>query len=349
MTLLSIQLTTLFPVPDELIAKFKADPDLYYTFRKTIEEDSNAIHDVTIRGTDMNINAKRAFEDHMRARLASKPDIFATLLPSFSPGCRRLTPGPGFLEALTQPNVTFLSTPIRSITPTGILTTDSTHHPVDALICATGFHVSAPPPFPVTVTTPAGSKTTLADHWRHRATSYLSLATSTFPNLFLMLGPNSAIGSGSLTTMIEATGDYIVRCVRKLQRDNIRAMAPLPNRVRDFTAYADAYFAHTVFAEECRSWYRDGEGRVTGLWPGSTLHCIEALRSPRWEDWGYEYLGEEEGEKEGNRMAWLGDGWTAAQREGRDLAWYLYPEFLEKPVEGRPEEKGVYGVRPFSY
>ncbi|KAL1648869.1 hypothetical protein SLS58_002049 [Diplodia intermedia] len=342
-----------FTIPDDLKAKFKSDPEHYHKFRLAVEEDANSIHAVTIRGTPMNVGAKKAFEDHMRQRLAAKPEIFDALLPSFSPGCRRLTPGPGFLEALTEPNVSFITDPITGIEPRGVRTKDGKLHGIDALVCATGFHVSAPPPFPVIVDDTTKQTTrTLRDHWRRRATSYLSLATDGFPNLFMMLGPNSAIGSGSLTMMIESTGDYVVRCVRKLQRDNVRSMAPDPRRVRDFTQYVDAYFAGTVFAEECRSWYRtndgDGdEGRITGLWPGSTNHCIEALRSPRWEDFVYEYVGED-GE-EGNRMAWLGDGWSQKQRDGEDLAFYLYPEFLDQPVPGRPEEKELYKVRPFSY
>lgn len=69
--------------------------------------------------------------------------------------------------------------------------------------------------------------------------------------------------------------------------------------------------------DDCQSWYRkDGQGKsgdvVTGLWPGSTLHCIEALRSPRWEDYLYEYPREENGAEE-NQMAWLGNGWALTQ------------------------------------
>ncbi|GME49208.1 putative flavin-binding monooxygenase protein [Neofusicoccum parvum] len=334
-----------FAIPDDLKAKFKADPEHYHKFRLAIEEDANSIHAVTIRGTDMNLGAKRAFEDNMRARLASNPDIFAALLPSFSPGCRRLTPGPGFLEALTEPNVAFLPTPITGIEARGVRTADGTLHELDALVCATGFHVSAPPPFPVRG---VGGRT-LAEHWRRRASSYLSLATDGFPNHFVMLGPNSAIGSGSLTMMIESTGDYVVRCVRKIQKDAIRSMAVRPRRVRDFMQYVDAYFEGTVFMDDCKSWYRNREDQITGLWPGSTMHCIEAMRSPRWEDWEYEYLGEGVDGEEVNRMAWLGDGWSVKQREMKDLAFYLYPEFLDKPVEGKPEEKETYKIRPFSY
>ena len=74
--------------------------------------------------------------------------------------------------------------------------------------------------------------------------------------------------------------------------------------VGDSTYYADAYFANTVFTEECKSWHRRKDtGKVVGLWPGSTLYCIEALRSPRWGDFEYEYVGDNEKEgKEPNRM-----------------------------------------------
>lgn len=41
----------------------------------------------------------------MKKRLEKKPEIFDQILPSFPPGCRRLTPGPGYLEALVEPNV----------------------------------------------------------------------------------------------------------------------------------------------------------------------------------------------------------------------------------------------------
>ncbi|KAK8247405.1 hypothetical protein HDK64DRAFT_284292 [Phyllosticta capitalensis] len=335
-----------FTIPEELRAKFAADPDAYHRFRLAIEENGNILHPTTLRGTAMQVEGRKVFEKSMRERLSTHPEIFASLLPSFAPGCRRLTPGIGFLEALTQPNVSFISTPITQITSLGVLTSDSQHHSIDVLVCATGFHTSAPPPFPVIGT----QGTSLQKHWATRATSYLSLAISPeFPNHFTMLGPNSAIGAGSLTMMIESTGDYVVRAIRKLQKDNIKSMAPRTERVRDFTAYVDAYFQRTVYTDDCRSWYRSKEGKISGLWPGSTLHCIETLRSPRWEDWEYVYLGEQRGGEEVNRMAWLGNGWSEVQFDGKDTAWYLYPEFMDKPLEDRPEEKRMLKIRPFSY
>jgi hypothetical protein len=90
---------------------------------------------------------------------------------------------------------------------------------------------------------------------------------------------------------------------------------------------------------------------VIGLWPGSSLHLIEVLRTPRWEDFEYEYL--DEGRAVGG---WLGNGWSGLQNAegmgGRHLAYFLYPEFVDKPPAGRPEqaleEGGRYNIRPFA-
>ena len=262
----------------------------------------------------------------------------------------------GFLEALVEDNVSFVRDRISKITPKGVVTEDGTEHEIDVLVCATGFYASTAPPFPVT----GLNKRTLQDHWADRATNYLSLATDNFPNYFLMLGPNGAIGEGSLTMMIESTGDYIFKSIRKLQKENIKSMTIKPARVKDFLQYVDHYFAGTVYSEECRSWYKkDGRGRsgskVTGLWPGSTLHCIEALRSPRWEDWEYEYLPEEDG-AENNLMGWLGNGWGLRQLDNpgkTELSFYITPMFQERdigvPFEGKPEENPQYNIRPWSY
>jgi len=168
----------------------------------------------------------------------------------------------------------------------------------------------------------------------------------------MMLGPNSAIGSGSLTIILENQGDYITKCIRKLQKEDYASLSPLPSRVRDFTAYCDRYFENTVYMDDCNSWYRakgeDGEaakGRITGLWPGSTLHCLETLRAPRWEDFEYESL-KREGEEE-NRLGWLGNGWSVTQTGEGDPAWYL--EGVNVPVAGKPEEDPEGARRPWSH
>ena len=90
-----------YKISSEQQSRFTSDQEHYHQFRLAIEEDGNAIYGVTIKGTPMQISARHAPKEHMRAQLASAPYIYEALLPDLSPSCRRLTPGPGYLEALT--------------------------------------------------------------------------------------------------------------------------------------------------------------------------------------------------------------------------------------------------------
>lgn len=292
---------------------------------------------------------RRDFEDLMKTRLSKKPEILQSLLPGFSVGCRRLTPGPGYLEALVEDNVDFISTPIRRCLQNGVELTDGTIIELDVLVCATGFQASAPPPFEVT----GKDGQTIAQKFSPFPQTYLSMVTDGFPNYFMMLGPNAAIGTGSLTMMMEMEGDYIIKCIRKMQKEDIRSMDVKPQMVKDFSQIIDSYFRRTVYMDGCKSWYKSKSGadeRITGLWPGSSLHAIEAFRSPRWEDFEYVYEGEEAG-KAVNRLAWLGNGWSSVQvdDQGGDLAFYLQPEFVDAPAAPLPEDTRLYKLRPFSY
>lgn len=228
---------------EEQRKRFREEPEHFHDFRMKIEAGGNEIHALTIKGTEMQKGAKKDFEESMKERLKKKPDYYDWIKPDFAPGCRRLTPGPGFLEALVEDNVDFIRDRIVRIEEKGVVTADGKLHEIDVLVCATGFHTAAGPPFPVT----GLDGKNLGQHWSERARTYMSLATDDFPNFYIMLGPNAAIGSGSLTMMIENVGDYVIRCIRKLQKENIKSMVIKPQRVRDFTRFIDAYFEGTVF------------------------------------------------------------------------------------------------------
>jgi cation diffusion facilitator CzcD-associated flavoprotein CzcO len=74
-----------------------------------------------------NLNAREEFKGIMKKRLGDKPKLLQDILPDFSSHCRRLTPAPGYLEALSKDNVSFTRTPIKRPTKTGIETEDRVH------------------------------------------------------------------------------------------------------------------------------------------------------------------------------------------------------------------------------
>lgn len=292
---------------------WQKDPTAYLAFRKKIEAELQGGHSVTIRGSEAQKEARKEFTQSMHARLAKKPQVADHLLPNFPPLCKRLTPGPGYLEALTADNVSVIPTSISRITATGIIDADGTHRPVDAIICATGFDTSFQNRMPIY----GINNTSLNERWRDRTSNYLSLTVDGFPNFFMSLGPNSALGTGNLLMLIERASSYMGECLAKIQTQNILTMTVKSRAVENFSNFCDQYFKGTVFAEECSSWYKSGkEGRVTALWPGSSLHAIQAMKNVRWEDFDYEYV-------DGNEFGWFGDGWSVRDR-GDEMARTYY-------------------------
>lgn len=280
------------------------------------------------------------FSSVTRDKLVEKPKLLEQFSPAFGVGCRRITPGPGYLEALCQDNVELVTDSVNSINATGLLI-NGRQIDVDALICATGFNTSSIPPFPVV----GKHGLTLANKFVPFPQTYLSVAVDDFPNYFIMLGPNSGIGAGSLNPIMEAEGDFIIKCIRKLQKEDYLSMTPKRERVEDFSEYVRDYFKKTVYMDDCKSWYKTEGGtgsRISGLWPGSLLHLIETLRAPRWEDFDFET-------KNQNRLAWLGNGSSVCLTGGGDPSFYLNPDVVDQPPTGTPEMDVRYKARPFSH
>ncbi|KAF2844353.1 FAD/NAD(P)-binding domain-containing protein [Plenodomus tracheiphilus IPT5] len=321
--------------------RFLENPEVYHAFRKTIESEGNAMYPATLEGSPMSIGARKHFTEIMQTRLAKKPGLAEFLIPSFPPGCRRLTPGPGFLESLTEDNVQVITTHISKVLPSGVELTDGKVVHLDVLVCATGYGFASAPEYPF-----IGSKgLDLKERYRGYPEAYFGLAIDGFPNYFTILGPNSAVGSGSATKILECQGDYIVKCIRKLQKEDIGSMEISSRAVRDWIRHVNGYSKRTVFMGDCKSWYKKNDRNI-GIWPGSTCHAIETLRSPRWEDFIYTFADDSPSH---NRLGWLGNGMTDIEQKGGDNSWYIEPENLDFPASPFPEDTEKWKKVPFTH
>lgn len=300
---------------EELLKSFE-DPDTYYQFRKELESKFYRRFGTLFKGSQENASLREEFIKLMSERLKKKPEILDEIVPDFSPNCRRLTPGLGYLEALTEDNVSFIRTPIERFTKDGISTTDGIERKVDAVICSTAANIDMRPPFPITA---YGND--LRDSWNPDPLTYLGVASPSFPNLLFVQGPQAAGHSGTVPNQVETQVTYIAKLLRKVSRQGIKSFGPSQAATDDFTAYSDAFFPKTVFSENCSSWSNGGRpgGRIHGHWPGSASHVNFVRRDPRWEDWEWTYRNES-----GNRFAWFGNGWTKKEVDGKgDLTPYL--------------------------
>ncbi|AEO64657.1 11bb9af3-ee96-4f2e-a100-dafacf42a07f [Thermothielavioides terrestris] len=309
------------PISKEQQESFK-DPQTYLAFRKELEDKYWRRFSSFFKGSELNNELRAQFIEIMRKRLAKKPELLDDMIPDFSPNCRRLTPGPGYLEALTEDNVDYIRTPIRRFTERGIETADGKIREVDAVFCATGANVDLVPPFPI-----RACGRDLRDLWRPGGEfgfphTYLGLATPGFPNLFFIHGPHGTGPSGTVPHSVEVQLAYYAKVLRKVGREGIKSLQPSARAAEEFLEYADAFFATTVLADGCSSWYNGGRpgGRIHGVWPGSAGHVTAVRREPRWEDFEYEYLSDS-----GNRFAWyFGNGWTRKEQDpDSDMTSYL--------------------------
>ncbi|KAF2211349.1 hypothetical protein CERZMDRAFT_85517 [Cercospora zeae-maydis SCOH1-5] len=303
----------------EQLESFK-DPEQYLKYRKSLEDTFYRGFDSQLVDSEVTKHLRQNFIEAMRARTKNKPELLENLVPDFPPHCRRLTPGPGYLEALCASNLEFIQTPIERFVEDGIVTTDGVHRPADAVICSTGANVNYAPPFPIVSGDADLSRDWLADGKFGWPRSYLGMATDGFPNLAYILGPNPAGPSGTVPQAVETQITYIAKMLRKMSSQGIRSMAPTKAATDDFVDYADAFFPRTNMALNCSSWSNGGRpgARIHGHWPGSAAHASHVRREPRWEDFEYTYVRPE------NRFAYFGNGQTAKEQDPEsDMTPYL--------------------------
>ncbi|KAI9172802.1 flavin-binding monooxygenase [Paramyrothecium foliicola] len=309
------------PISEEKKSTFE-DPKQYLAFRKELEAKYWRRFGTFFRNSEANEELRQRFIEVMTKRLAKKPHLIDSIIPDFSPNCRRLTPGPGYLEAVAEDNVDYITTPIRRFTEKGIETDDGVEREVDAIFCATGANRDMVPQFPI-----VASGQDLRDLWKQDGDhgfpyTYLGVATPGFPNLFHLHGPHGTGPSGTVPYSVESQITHFAKILRKASREGIKSMEPTAKATEDFIEYSDAFFTSTVLSDGCSSWYNGGNpgGRIHGVWPGSAVHLALVRRDPRWEDWDYQYLSET-----GNRFLWyFGNGWSRLEGDPEaDLTKYL--------------------------
>lgn len=305
---------------------WRADAASYIEHRKELELEMQTLYAKSQRTSGLQASARAAYQADMERRLKGKPELLEDLLPDFPPLCKRLTPGPGYLEALTSPKVNVITTGIQSVDEAGVVTSCGTHRPVDAIICATGFETNPGGGFPIV----GRDRVNLREKYSQRPESYLGLTTNGFPNFFQSLGPNSFQGAGNLLITMEQVHNYVAEIISRMAYDNIGLVEPRASQVENFTRFCEKYFERTVYSAECASWYKSSpsgasleqrkKGRVTALWPGSSLHALKALKRVRWEDYDLNPYGD-------NEFGWFGNGWSLDEKkqqvDGAALTRYL--------------------------
>lgn len=212
---------------------------------------------------------------HLR-RQVSNPEMRQALTPNFVLSCKRLLLSDTYYPALQADNARFVSRAVASVVADGILDTEGEHHPVDTLIWATGFDVNHPP-VARHIYNAAGQA--LSDIWQDCPSAYRGTTVPGFPNLFVILGPNTGNGHTSVLIAAEAQARYLTQAIQHLERTGKRALDPTTEAHDAWNHAVHTALEPTVWQSGgCASWYQDGTGKNHTIYPWSTLDLMNQLR-----------------------------------------------------------------------
>ncbi|KAJ9644328.1 hypothetical protein H2204_001680 [Knufia peltigerae] len=312
---------TNFEYSEEQLKEFRENPEAHVKYCRDIEGELNKRFTLMhSKGKDQK-NSRDLIASIMKDQLGGDPALTARMTPNFALGCRRMTPGSGYLQSLTKENVQPVHRSVVRLTETGVVDEDGTEHEVDVVICATGFDTSFTPHFKLIGRNGADIKEQFGDF----PIGYLGVTVRNFPNFFLLIGPNGPASHSSILPILEWYTRYAFQMIEKFQRENIKSFEPKEKAIKDLYNHTHELMKRLVWSSPCRSWFKNGKihGPVTAIYPGSRLHFFELLKEVRWEDYDLTY-------KTNNTFQFLGNGYTQTEvSEDGDPVWYFDDPFTK--------------------
>lgn len=190
-------------------------------------------------------------------------DLRARTTPDYPLGCKRMLFSSHYLPALGRDDVELVTEGIDHLTADGVVTVDGCERKADVIIWGTGFHTQFVAPMRIE----GRGGRELSETWGQAPRAHHGITVASFPNLFLLYGPNTNLGVGSIVEMIEAQAGYVVDAVAHLDVEDADAMDVDPTVMATSDARVQARLQGSIWTQ-CNSWYRVESGRVTTNWPG---------------------------------------------------------------------------------
>jgi cation diffusion facilitator CzcD-associated flavoprotein CzcO len=194
----------------------------------------------------------------------SDPELRRKVTPSDELGCKRLMLTDEWYPTLCRPNVELVTDAVAEVTASGIRTADGNERAADVIVLATGFQSHG---FVAPMEVIGGGGRRLAEQWAQVPRAYLGMSVPSFPNMFLLYGPNTNGGTGSVIYTIEAAVAHVIGALAELERaaaDRIEVRAEVAER---FDVELRKALRGTVWHTGCTNWYVDENGNDPSQWP----------------------------------------------------------------------------------
>lgn len=258
-----------FAYPQALRSLFRSVPPLLTGLRGLIYAYQELLYPMVFAGPSwLRARIAKRMRQHIVREMGGEAEA-AALIPQYSPGCKRILNSSAWYPALRRSDVSVHGAGLAEVQEDGILLDNGTRLPIDVLVYCTGFVVDDPLGSLHVV---GRGGVSLREYWGGRPRAHLGVTVPGFPNLFLLLGPNSGLGHNSVVIMIEAQIRYICEALRYLSGLGPRAwLEARPEALDAFVDEIDRAHIDQVWNTGCSSWYLNAEGQNFSIWPGSTL------------------------------------------------------------------------------
>ena len=211
------------------------------------------------------------------------PALREKLRPRFQFGCKRILISDDYWSTFERENVDVVTDRIAAVRADGIETEDGKHHPLDAIVMATGFDVGlGAAPFPIV----GRGGRSLDDTWGNGAIAYKGLCVHGFPNWFILMGPNTGPGHTSVLIYTEAQIEHVLRAIRRIRKDSLRYVEIREDAQERYYSGIQGRMKYMAWGTGCAPWYLASDGSNHTLYPG--LAGEYALRTRRFHARDYE-------------------------------------------------------------
>jgi 4-hydroxyacetophenone monooxygenase len=203
----------------------------------------------------------------IHSELKNRPDLIEKCVPTYPPYGKRILLDNGWFSTLTRPNVELVTEGIDRFAPDGIVTSDGKLRPADIIVISTGFKVTE---MTARLNISGRGGKSLKTAWANdNPTAYLGLTVPDFPNLFVMLGPNTGPAhGGSVIFQSECQSRYISACLVEMIEQGLAAIDVDPNAHDQYIRKVDAEHEQLIWTHPgMTTYYRNGQGRVFSAMP----------------------------------------------------------------------------------
>lgn len=220
---------------------------------------------------------QRMAEKNIDRGLRRKRELRAAVTPNWQIGCKRMLISNTWYPMLDRENVDLITEGIAEIRENAIVSRDGTVREVDAIVVATGFHVTDSPTFERIIGAQGRS---LADVWRETGQqAYKGAAVHGFPNMLFVIGPNTGLGHSSMVYMAESHINYVASALEEMDRHRLATFEVREDAQADYNSRVQQRMKTTIWTTGgCSSWYLDAHGNNTTLWPSFTFAFRQQTR-----------------------------------------------------------------------